>query len=88
MEKISIVVPCYNEHEILNMFYEELMKIIYKIENKYNYEIIFINDGSKDNSLEILKNLKKENHNVKIINFSRNFGKESAIYAGLSSSKR
>ena len=70
------------------MFYEELIKTIEKIEDEYNYEIVFINDGSKDNTLEILKNLKSKNENVNIINFSRNFGKESAIYAGLSNSKR
>lgn len=86
MDKISIVVPCYNEQEMVYMFYEELMKIINQIENKYSYEIVFVNDGSKDNTLNILKDLRKKNQNVKIISFSRNFGKESAIYAGFSNS--
>lgn len=85
MNKLSIVVPCYNEEEVLKIFYEELMKVINKIKSNYLYEIIFINDGSKDNTLEILKSLRKENENIKIISFSRNFGKEAAIYAGLSS---
>ena len=83
MDKISIVVPCYNEQEVILMFYEKLMKIINQLENNYSYEIIFIDDGSKDNTLKILKELRKENENINLISFSRNFGKESAIYAGL-----
>lgn len=86
MKKISIVIPCYNEEEVLTMFYEEIMKVIEKINNEYSYELIFINDGSKDNTLNILKTLQAKNQNTEIINFSRNFGKESAIYAGLSNS--
>lgn len=86
MKKISIVVPCYNEQEVLSMFYNELIKTIKGINKEYTYEIIFINDGSKDNTLNILKDLQTTNENVKIISFSRNFGKESAIYAGLSNS--
>lgn len=86
MKRISIVVPCYNEEEILKMFYEDLISVINKIENEYKYEIIFVNDGSKDNTLEILKKLREDNKNIKIISFSRNFGKEAAIYAGLSNS--
>ena len=62
------------------------MKVIEKINNEYSYELIFINDGSKDNTLNILKTLQAKNQNTEIINFSRNFGKESAIYAGLSNS--
>lgn len=86
MKRISIVVPCYNEEEILKMFYEDLISVINKIENEYKYEIIVVNDGSKDNTLEILKKLREDNKNIKIISFSRNFGKEAAIYAGLSNS--
>lgn len=86
MKKISIVVPCYNEEEVIGMFYEELMKVINKLEDKYSYEIVFIDDGSKDNTLKMLKDLRKENEHIRIISFSRNFGKESAIYAGLSNS--
>ena len=86
MEKISIIVPCYNEQEILEIFYEELIKIIKQIENNYFYEIVFIDDGSKDKTLEKLKKLREKDENIKIISFSRNFGKESAIYAGLSNS--
>lgn len=86
MKKISIVVPCFNEEEVIEMFYKELMKVINQLKDKYSYEIVFIDDGSKDNTLKILKDLRKENENIKIISFSRNFGKESAIYAGLSNS--
>lgn len=87
MEKISIVVPCYNEEEILKMFYKELMKVINNIKSKYTYEIIFVNDGSKDKTLDVLKELREADNNIRIISFSRNFGKESAIYAGLSNSE-
>lgn len=86
MKKISIVVPCYNEEAVLKIFYNELTKVIEEIKNKYEYEIIFIDDGSKDNTLQILKILRKNDKHIKIISFSRNFGKEAAIYAGLSNS--
>ena len=87
MEKISIVVPCYNEEEVIKVFYNELIKVINKTTDKYCYEIIFVDDGSKDNTLQIIKDLRKKDNNIKIISFSRNFGKESAIYAGLSNSE-
>lgn len=86
MKKISIIVPCYNEEDVLKMFYTELMQVINDLKSNYLYEIIFINDGSKDKTLNILKELRKENNNIKIISFTRNFGKEAAIYAGLSNS--
>lgn len=84
MKKLSIVVPCYNEEDILNAFYTELINIISQIENEYSYELIFIDDGSTDKTLQKLKDFQKENKNIKLISFSRNFGKESAIHAGLS----
>lgn len=83
--KISIIVPCYNEEETLYIFIEEINKIIKKICN-YGFEIIFINDGSNDKTLDIIKQLSKKDSKVKYISFSRNFGKESAILAGLKSS--
>lgn len=89
MQKISIVVPCYNEQEVLELFYKEVNKeVLLKIENEYEYEILFVDDGSKDKTLEILKKLKKKDDNIRIISFSRNFGKESAMYAGLQNCKR
>lgn len=86
MKKISIVIPCYNEEDILKQFYLELIKVIDIIKTEYLYEVIFIDDGSKDKTLKILKELRCENENINIISFSRNFGKEAAIYAGLNNS--
>lgn len=79
MTFLSIIVPCFNEEKSINQFYDEISKILHNI----NYELIFINDGSTDNTLNIIKKL----DNVKYISFSRNFGKESALYAGLKKSK-
>lgn len=81
MEKISIIVPCYNEQEALKIFYEEARKIIDKM-NYIDFEIIFVNDGSKDNTLEIIREIAIKDNKVRYISFSRNFGKEAAIYAG------
>ena len=85
MEKISIIVPCYNEQETLPIFYNEVSKVMVEM-NSYEFEIIGIDDGSKDRTLEILKELSSKNHIFKYISFSRNFGKEAAIYAGLKKS--
>ncbi len=81
MKKISIVVPCYNEEEALPLFYDEIDKVSKTM--KEDFEFIFVNDGSKDNTLSIIKKFSKEDSRCKYINFSRNFGKESAMYAGL-----
>lgn len=81
MKKISIVVPCYNEEESLPIFYDEVEKVIKTM--KVDVEYIFVNDGSKDNTLKILKFLAKKDKNVRFISFSRNFGKEAAMFAGL-----
>lgn len=82
LELLSIIIPIYNEEEIILNTYKNLKEIL--IYNNYNYEIIFINDGSKDNSLNILKfQICKNDNNCKIINFSRNFGQQKAISAGL-----
>lgn len=82
MKKISIVVPCYNEEESIPLFYEEINKTSKEIKD-YDFEFIFVNDGSKDNSALIMKGLAKKDKRVKFIDFSRNFGKEAAMYAGL-----
>lgn len=79
---ISIVVPCYNEEESLPYFYKEMNKVMEEMK-KVKFELIFVNDGSKDKTLSILKDLSKEDKRVKYISFSRNFGKESAMLAGL-----
>lgn len=85
MKKLSIVVPCYNEQEALPIFYTEAMLVIQKMTH-IGYEFIFIDDGSIDSTLAIMQQLAEKDKNVKYISFSRNFGKESAIYAGLENS--
>ena len=82
MKKISVVVPMYYEEEVANECYNRLKTVLEKIEN-YMYEIIFINDGSKDKTLEILEEIAKEDENVKVISFARNFGHQCAVTAGL-----
>ena len=77
----SIVASVYNEEESIVVFYETLSKTLASLQ--ISYEIIFVNDGSIDNSLDILKNIASEDHTVKIINFSRNFGHEAAMLAGI-----
>lgn len=80
--KLSIVVPCYNESECIELFYEEILKVMHQIP-EYELELLFVNDGSKDNTLEILQSLHKKDSQVVVVNFSRNFGKEAALLAGL-----
>lgn len=79
MNLLSIVVPCFNEEETVEIFLKEIQKTL----NNYDFEILFINDGSSDDTLKKIKDLANLNSNVKYISFSRNFGKESAMYAGL-----
>jgi len=79
--QISIIVPCYNEGNVLNLFFTELNKEMLKIGRCF--EILFINDGSTDDTLCVIKNIVNSNKNVKYYSFSRNFGKESAMYEGL-----
>lgn len=83
MKKVSIIIPMYNEQEVAEKCYEKIIDTLKSIEDKYDYEIIFINDGSKDKTLEILRNIAQKNRKVKIISFSRNFGHQSAVTAGL-----
>ena len=84
-ELLSIVVPSFNEQESLPIFYKETLKILKSL--KMNYEIIFVDDGSKDDTLGEIIKLNKKDKNVNYISFSRNFGKESAMYAGLKNAK-
>lgn len=83
---ISVIVPCYNEQEVLHLFYEEITRVAGEMPN-YDFEFLFVNDGSKDKTLEILKEFAQKDERAKYISFSRNFGKEAAIYAGLENSK-
>lgn len=82
MKKISIIIPAYNEEEVAQECYNRLEEVLNKL-NNYENEIIFINDGSKDKTLEILTKLANQNENVKIVSFSRNFGHQAAVTAGL-----
>lgn len=82
MKNVDVIVPCYNEEEGIEYFYHTVRKITEKLD-KYVFTFIFVNDGSKDGTLKKLRNLAKENEDVKYISFSRNFGKEAAMYAGL-----
>ena len=83
MKKISIIVPAYNEEEVIEIFYEKTLEVLKEIQNNYTYELIFIDDGSKDETLNKLKKLRKKDNKINIISFSRNFGKEAGILAGL-----
>lgn len=88
MKLISIVVPCYNENEVFAETYKRLTDTFAQLDKqKYEYEIIFVNDGSKDNTLELIKEVVKTDSRVKGISFSRNFGHQIAITAGLDSCK-
>lgn len=87
MKTISIIVPCYNEEENVPFFYDELMKQeAYFKQKDIAFEIIYVNDGSKDETVREVKKLHEKDERVHLISFSRNFGKEAAIYAGLSKS--
>ena len=83
---VTILVPAYNEQEVLNMLYERLKKIMDENSN-YDFEILFVNDGSKDNSLKIMQELRQKDKRVCYLNLSRNFGKETGMIAGLDYSK-
>lgn len=86
-KSIDIVVPCYNEEDVLHMFFEETNKIIATIP-EYNFNYIFVDDGSRDKTLSILMDFAKNNEFVKFLSFSRNFGKEAGMYAGLKYTQR
>ena len=82
---ISIIVPCYNEQAALPIFYEEIRKVLGSMDEAY--ELLFVNDGSKDDTLPILRALSEKDEHVKYLSFSRNFGKEAAMYAGFCNAK-
>lgn len=86
MKKVSIIVPCHNEEASIPLFYEEVNKVSESMKKKATFEFIFVNDGSKDQTLKELRKLASSDERVHYLSFSRNFGKEAAMYAGLSSS--
>lgn len=82
MKKVSIIIPCYNEEESILLFYKTIKSTARKMKKKCSFEYIFINDGSKDKTLKLIRDLSKKDNDVRYISFSRNFGKEAAMYAG------
>lgn len=84
---LSVVVPCYNEEEVLMQFYDDCINAIDGLSDEIDHEFIFVDDGSSDGTLDILRELSAMDQTVKYVSFSRNFGKEAAIYAGLTESK-
>ena len=82
MDKISVIVPCFNEDASLPFYKEEILKVMQQMSSE-EFELLFINDGSKDTTLPLLKQYAAEDTRFKYVSFSRNFGKEAAIYAGL-----
>lgn len=81
-EKISVIVSCYNEEQTIPIFYKEIINVAKKMKDN-EFEFIFVNDGSKDDTLNIIKDLARKDKRVRFLSFSRNFGKESAMFAGL-----
>jgi len=79
--KLSIIVPCYNEEAVIGMTYDRLLAVLEG--NNYAYEVLFIDDGSKDKTFSILTEKSNTHENVKILSFSRNFGHQPAVSAGL-----
>ena len=82
---ISLIIPCYNEQESLPIFYREVTSVARRMESEY--ELLFVDDGSKDRTLPILKELAAQDEHVTYFSFSRNFGKEAAMYAGFCNAK-
>lgn len=89
MKLLTVIVPCYNEEQAVPFFYEEMGKTIKEFQTRFPevaFELLFIDDGSKDKTMECVKKLREKDSSVHYVSFSRNFGKEAAIYAGLSKS--
>lgn len=83
MKTVSVVIPMYYEEDVANLCYERVSAVLEELKKKYDYEIIFVNDGSKDKTLSILKEIASQNEKVKIVSFSRNFGHQAAVTAGI-----
>ena len=82
MKKISIIIPSYNEEESIPLLYKRIEKVIHNMKN-YEFEVLFVNDGSKDRTIEIIKELRKNDNRICYVDLSRNFGKEIAMIAGI-----
>ena len=81
MKKISVLIPCYNEEASLPLLYAELVKVMDSCKS-YDWEVLFVNDGSRDNTLSIIKDLRQKDSRLSYVDLSRNFGKENAMLAG------
>ena len=86
MKTISILVPCYNEAQSLELLHKEIVRVISTLEN-YKWEILFVNDGSRDNTMEVIKGLREKDSRISYVDLSRNFGKENAMLAGFDHAK-
>ena len=82
MDKISIIIPCFNEEEALPIYYAEMKKVMDSMKKQTSFELLFVDDGSSDRTYEIMKDLHRKDGRCQYLSFSRNFGKEAAIYAG------
>lgn len=87
MKRLTAIVPCFNEEEVLPLFYDEIVRVADLLKNEVEFEVLFINDGSADGTLRVLKELRSKDKRMKYLSFSRNFGKEAAMYAGLEHAK-
>ena len=85
MKTVDLIVPCYNEGEMIDIFFDKASSVVSEIDG-YSFSFIFIDDGSKDDTLKKIKSIAEKHSNVKYISFSRNFGKEAGMYAGLKAS--
>ena len=83
MKKVSVVIPVYLEEEVIDECYNRITKVLEELNDRYDYEVIFVNDGSTDRSLEMLEEIAKKNERIKVLSFSRNFGHQAAVTAGL-----
>lgn len=90
MEKISVIISCFNEEKMIPLFYQEMERVVKEdfSDLDISFEYIFVNDGSTDNTLAEIKKIYKQDNKVRYISFSRNFGKEAAMFAGLEYAKR
>ncbi len=82
MKKVTVIIPCYNEQEVIETLWERLKAVVDKMEG-YGFEILFVNDGSSDNTITIIKNLAAQDDRISYVDLSRNFGKELAMIAGM-----
>lgn len=90
MKLLTAIVPCYNEEQAVPFFYDEMMKVVETFRERYGdveFEFLFIDDGSRDGTMEVLRGLREKDERVRYVSFSRNFGKEAAMFAGLEKSR-